>query len=376
MNGNQESRATEVLERLESAGGDVDVHAIEAMVGAEVLDRTTIDKAAAAAAAAPAADGAAPTDQGKAGEGGADAGTTTDDGTKTTTTAKPAEGDAAAGVEDPSKTVVLTRDGKHTLPFEVVQNLRRDLTAEKERSRSLEAKSAEGQAALVRVRELEAQLEAAKANPTTVADEAQAGAGADGALTKEQIARLEKEYDPAIVETIKSLNDQIVALSRDVKAGRETREIDEETRAAQTVQDAIDAVPALALAQSQGGPKWAALQAFDVQIRNTDEWKGKSLQERFEYIAREFNLPTPTPGQGNGAGGGAPPKKDDITTVVDRALANAGTRGPATASDLPGGQAPTQSFDQKIENLDSVQLATLYEGMSEEQRALMLSRVI
>lgn len=269
---------------------------------------------------------------------------------QTETDPKP-EGDTSKG-ENP---VIKAKDGKHELPYSVLESERR-------RSRELQQQLAEAQARLE-------EIEAAKQSGAPVADPAPTDIGADD--MEEAIKRIEEEYgeDHELAKPLRAQQSKL----RDMEARlAKLDELDswrkqQEQKAAQTavseVDEAIDSIPVLAGWRAEQGPLWDAAVAVDARLMKDPEHAGKSLKERFEAVVRLM-------------GHDPNPKTDppNLEKVVDEKLAaQERQRPPASLSDLPGGATFAQSEHESLENMPVTELAAKFDKMTPDQREAFLA---
>jgi hypothetical protein len=182
--------------------------------------------------------------------------------------------DAGQQTQEPEVAGVATRDGKHVIPYAVL---------ERERERA---------------RELAAEVERLKAAGATQEEQQSA---IEAVFSEEELDEL-SEFAPAI----RKLHDAYTSLAKQVKADTEAkaaaaqRQAQEEadTQAAQ-LQAAIDATTLLKQWQAKGGGLWADAVALDKQLLADPGWADKPMAARFaeveRRIAAEYGIATPQP---------------------------------------------------------------------------------
>lgn len=334
---------------------------------------------------------AAPTDKGTPGSEGK-TGTEGDQAGKDAA-ATAAAGDKTKGADadklEPAP--VLTRDGKHTIPFAVLEDARQKaLDAETARTK------AEQEAA-----ELRAKLdEAIKAKPAATAaepDKTTAPATSASARIAEidaQIAEVEAE-SPWMAKTLRLMRDQLVdADARATAAEREAAdakqraeklaqdtEADRAHAAGNVVREAIDNNPALVYWEAKNKAMWDEAINFDKQLRERPEWANKTYAERFDKVVELVTtmhgkdiLPPGTPStdsKGKDAVKAPDPAK---TRALAEEAAKAAQSGIATLSDIPGGQ-PVEGSAIDIADAQSIsQLGTMFMNMSPDQQQAWLAK--
>jgi hypothetical protein len=263
--------------------------------------------------------------------------------------------------------VVLTRDGKHTIPYEVHAQYRaraQQAEAEAERARALEARLAEAEAKL-------AQAAATGEAPTAAQAE-------DWETLEKELA---EEYPEKLVKAFRALREQVKSAAPAAPAAVPSAPSAPETvgtEEVERIQDAIDQLPQLARWRESQGREWEVAVAVDKRLRDDPQWKDSPYRDRFAQVVRvitgkEPETTTPRPGAG-------PENKNspqnDIDAEVERLLARAASQPPRSISDIPGGSPPAQNEREKVEDLSPLALAQLFEGKSEEQIEQILARAL
>lgn len=313
---------------------------------------------------------------------GGDAGETTDDrGAETPPTSPEGQAPAAqegqapasaTGQEDPG--TVLTRDGKHVIPYEVHANYRQ---------RAAQADEAMRQAAEAtrRASELEAQLTEAQ----KVLEQVQAQGGTATDEQQARLAELEREMEEqapeflveihkaqraeiqGLKESIKQLTDQLQSRAAEVGISNEQAEI----------LDTIDRIPVLRDWYAEQGQDWSAAVALDKTLPSINpKWESASLFDRLSEVARLVqaakNEAPPTSGASQTQAGaprqaGAGPQ-------------TAGQRGsspvPRSISDIPGGTPPAQSERERYDSMDPMSILASFHGKTPEQIEQVMRRVL
>ena len=197
--------------------------------------------------------------------------------------AEPKEGEIAG---------VLTKDGKHVMPFSVVQNLRQ---------------TTHDQAA--RIAELQAALEASTAEKQAQADgtsTAQSQAQADAALlqfTEEELADL--EAIPAAAKLVKGVQALQAKLTEVQAAPVAAPAAPAPAPDKSAIQADIDSMPLLATWQAKGGELWARAVDMDNALQADPQWSAKTRVERFDEVQRriatDYGFSVPSTPRGNSA---------------------------------------------------------------------------
>lgn len=256
----------------------------------------------------------------------------------------PAESNQPPAVAEPTEgkvAGVLTKDGKHVMPFAVVQDLRT-------RNSQLAEQLAEA------TRRLEEEAAARAAGTSTRESQAQAEAAALQ-FTEEELADLEAIPAAAkLVQGVKALQARLeqVASSATQSAGN-------------SVQDAIDQNTLLVRWQAKGGALWDEAVALDEQLRADPSWAGKSMADRFAEvqarIATEYGIAIP-PTTPSGATAPAPTTpgptapsvastttREALPTLTDFGGGVVATNGPMAG--MTAGQAVDKAMSMSVEDI-------------------------
>jgi len=198
--------------------------------------------------------------------------------------AEPKEGEIAG---------VLTKDGKHLMPYSVVQNLRQTAQTQAER-----------------IAELQAALEKANAEKQAQADgtsTADSQAKADAALlqfTEDELADLEAIPAAAkLVKGVQALQAKLNEVQTIAPAAAPAAPAAAPNRDA--IQTTIDSMPLLATWQAKGGELWTQAVQMDNDLQSDPQWAGKPMAERFEEVQRriatDYGFSVPSTPRGNSA---------------------------------------------------------------------------
>lgn len=165
---------------------------------------------------------------------------------------------------------VLTKDGKNTIPYSVLEE-----TRERANAARLRAEEQEEQ-----IRLLTEQINAQKKG------EATQEVGEIELLSEDELAVIEEDM-PTLAKQIRE-QQALIAKQREVLEQSETEreEMDKQRMkaAGDEVQQAIDGNAKLAYLQASNPELWQAAVDIDKDIRNTARYQNKSLSERFEDI--------------------------------------------------------------------------------------------
>ena len=305
-----------------------------------------------------------PDSGGEPGATTADAGTTsTPDAERQPSTNNSGDPTTAAIEPDPANTVILAKDGKHTIPFAKLEEARREVQTAR----------AAAQAALDELAAIRAQAEqrAAAGVAPTAADNASAivqqaletgdvdpaifGDFSEGAMAK-GIATL-------IQQGFTSLRQELEPL----KAQHQTSEVEKHYGAIYQAHPDADSI-----AESQELESWIASKpsftqtAYRAVLDPQGNGTAKDVIELFSAFKKESGATQATNA----------PTNVDPKAAARAAIANAQQQVPSSLSDFPGGRAGATS---RMEALDALvptpaALADALEALPQAQRDLYLSR--
>lgn len=161
---------------------------------------------------------------------------------------------------DGAEKVVLSKDGKNTIPYEV-------LAHERAQAKQLREENAQLRQAAAERDELAAKLEKEGISLTEqqVAD-----------LTPEQLDELAEDY-PGIAPVIKILSAKLNAIESTSR---------QSTPATNPVEAALNAVPDLVAWRDGDEDRFTFAVTVDQRLMSDPAWKDKPMQERFEEAAR------------------------------------------------------------------------------------------
>jgi hypothetical protein len=238
------------------------------------------------------------------------------------------------------KLPVATKDGQSTIPFGVLADVRN------------KAKEAEA-----RVAKLEQELEAERARKSE--PEPEPSASPEPEEDEPNWETMASEYPEDVIKVMQSAWRKAQNAEADAKAAREEAarfRAAEETQIRDDSQDAIDRNESLVAWQANDPKAWQQAVEVDRMLAGQDEWKTKSLDERFVKVVEVVKAmnPTATP----------PAETPEQTDAKARAaLEKAGPTGPTSLSDIPGGSPPPQNELEILENVSNTQLAAKLEAM-------------
>ena len=276
---------------------------------------------------------------------------------------KGSEVDPLEGI-DVSKAEVLTKDGKHTIPYSVLQRARDEAAAatqlaqqERQARAELEAKIAE-----LQQRATETPQQAAARGAPAVAD----------VVDAESLEALREEA-PQLAEMIERLaaaakasEERAAAAERTAQEAQQREQARARDAATRVVEDAIANSPKLLWTRSEKPEVYNRIVDFDNFLRASEEGRTMDLPTRldraiamYEAVNGEIKVP-----------GSAKP-----VPKVTQQTSQPELRVPSTLSDLPGGSAPAKSDAEQIGDLSGADLTQMMMKMTEAEQQAFLARV-
>ena len=206
-------------------------------------------------------------DQCENGEEELDASTTPETTEKvesTATTAAAEEGDTSSEGNEDGDRVVLSKDGKHTIPYEVLENQRK-------RAQALEAENQQLKAIAAERDKLQAALD--KNGIQLTAEEVEG-------KTDDELAELMEDF-PAIGKVFAKYSNRINELE-----GRLAEKAQPETNAKNEVMTAFESIPELASWKEGDQDRLDYAIARDAELMSDPIWQAKPVRERFQEAVR------------------------------------------------------------------------------------------
>ncbi len=258
-------------------------------------------------------------------------------------TGKPGQTTADTTQDQPSSKPagIASKNGKHVLPFHVLQAERRraDETAR-------------------RLAELERELADLKAGKKPGGDAAE--------LTEEEVVQMEQDF-PEHGKKLRAVYEKAKSYEQSARARPE-----QEADTTNPIQDAIDQIPLLVDWQATDPEKFARAQEIDDVLKKSPKWKDKPIHERFAHVAKtvaeEYDIPVddepaPSTSKPGNAQRNAP----------EQAIANAPRARPNTLSDFKGGTIPDP--DTRIDRLSPTAQVSRWADMSDDEIDAQLARL-
>lgn len=272
-------------------------------------------------------------------------------------------GATATAAEQEGEAVVLARDGKNVIPYQVLQQERERAIRAEQMVRDLTTKLEQDQAA----------AQQGKATKSLDLDQ----------IVDEQLLEQLREEAPDVARRMDNLIDLAKSLSEQVDAGRPAAEEAEAARREQqvqalvTVEDTIVSIPKLAHLRTTAPAEFNEVAAIDAMLRAKPAWQDKPLAERFGaalrmYEAEHGAIELPDPAS---AASGKQPADPAARVAEAVAKAKAEASGPSTLSDIPGGQPAATSEADAIAALSGSALTDRFMNMSPDEIEAQLARL-
>jgi hypothetical protein len=257
---------------------------------------------------------------------------------------------------------VATKDGKHVIPYSVLQSERNARSRAEQLAREAQE----------RVTALEAQVNSANQGANN-GESARTNQGQTASDISDEDLEVLKEDFPTVYKAVmasmaaaRALEAKLAPVEESVRS----QEAERAQSATESVQEAIDSVPKLAHIQASNPEAFALAQQFDNTLRGQAAWADRPLSERFAKVAEMVEA---TLGQIDLPGGQktSQPSAEDLRKAAEaKAKDNAkATRSnvPTSLSEFPAGQHAAQDEKEAAENLSALQLAEKFASMSPDQ---------
>ena len=160
-------------------------------------------------------------------------------------------------------------------------------------------------------------------------------------------------------------------LTAKIQAGEAERVEDTKRTAQQTVQEAIDSVPALAHLQAADPEGFAIAQQLDVQFSKTPKFATLPLAERFQKVIAAYEA----------AHGPVPVKQTQAVTKPPAQApaaqpAKPASKGPQSLSDIHGGYSPGVDSRAELAEGSGADIAAKMMAMSPDAQDKFLASMI
>ncbi|MGG6129360.1 hypothetical protein ACQSGE_23245 [Salmonella enterica] len=253
---------------------------------------------------------------------------------------------------------VLTRDGKHVIPYDVLEAERTGRQRVEQEAFLLKQQLAEEQR---KIDLLTSQIKQAGMTPDPLPEEAR--------ISDEQIAKIREEY-PEVANALTLMSRKYDYLQGQIQA-RQTQPAPQDDPATL----ALNATPDLVDWQRSDPDKFAIAVHLDEKLQNDPAWKDKPLTERFAEVARRTRI----------AYGEAPPEpvveqnknKEVLAAAADKvAKADAAAALPDSPSDVGNTAAVPQDKFERLLGATYAEAAELMSTMSDDDINAALQKAI
>lgn len=261
---------------------------------------------------------------------------------------------AIAPEVEPEPQGVATKDGKHVIPYSVLQS---------ERTRAAQAER--------EVQEARAQIVALQASlnqPKPTANHGDPADTPEDETSDESLALLEEDF-PTVAKELKATRALLKALEAKVTPlERSTHDAEamRANQAAMTVQDAIDSLPKMAHIQAANPEAFELAKQFDASLRDRPDWENKPISERF---AKVIELVETTLGEISIPGTKAPSAADPaaLKQAAAAKVAAAAKAVPTSLSQFPAGDPVATDEAAAVAQMSTTQLASKLGRMTPAQ---------
>lgn len=248
---------------------------------------------------------------------------------------------------------IATKDGKHVIPYSVLQS---------ERTRAAQAEKE-----LQETRARLAELQAAATAPKDAAKTGDAATPETSTEEADRLAQLAEDF-PTVAEELKANRALIKALEAKFGSLEEKDKQAEAQRAdqvAMTVQEAIDSLPKMAHIQAANPEAFELAKQFDTALRARPDWADKPMAERF---AKVVDLVEASMGE-IAIPGQSKPSEDPaaLKKAAAEKLATAEKAVPTSLSQFPAGAPAAADEAAAVEQMSTTQLAAKMARMTPDQ---------
>jgi hypothetical protein len=253
---------------------------------------------------------------------------------------------ATDGLDDDAGKAIESKDGKHTIPYSVLEAAREEkrlmqeeLNARNAEIAELTNQSQQNQQAIANVT---AQLEAKGLDTDSMF------ANPDE-ISTEQWKEIEEDYGP-LGKMMKTLLANQQAMASQTSTPQQTQEAQPQ---ANPVVAAIEANADLSNWQKTDPDRWTHVVQMDERLKADPQWQNKSLEERFAHAAKLTKTAF-----------------GDNLTTQDRAnkiIQDKTQTAPDSLTDVGGGPAGTKTDVEALSTMTAEQIESRMESMSKTQ---------
>ncbi|EIZ5130026.1 hypothetical protein MP659_002615 [Salmonella enterica] len=254
---------------------------------------------------------------------------------------------------------ILTRDGKHVIPYDVLEAERTGRQRVEQEAFLLKQQLAEEQR---KIDLLTSQIRQAGMTPDPLPEEAR--------ISDEQIAKIREEY-PEVANALTLMSRKYDYLQARIQEAQPQRET--ETQGNSAGMAALNSVPDLVEWNQSDPDKLAVAAHIDEKLQNDPAWKDKPLTERFAEAARRTRI----------AFGEAPPEavveqdrsREVLAAAADKvAKADAAAALPDSPSDVGNTAAVHQDKFERLLAAHHAEAVELMNDMSDAEINAILQK--
>lgn len=272
------------------------------------------------------------------------------------------QSEAEESLETNEKPSILTKDGKHTIPYDELEKARNEARLSKEEMRN--AKSmiddlmAKQEEMTRRIEWSDRQLKKAGIDATQPPENIQ--------LTDEQLEEMEENYGE-LGTVIRSLYTQNQKLARTVQARQDSDQdssAQADTSARNEVNAAIDRNADLRKWQAGDQERFSQAVTIDERLRRDPKWVNKTFDERFTEVVRLTKAAfgdTDSPARNQ-------QQRKDVEKEAAKAISNATPSTPDSLSDFNSSNADSEkTLTQRLGEMTPDQAARAFSKMTQAQ---------
>lgn len=262
-----------------------------------------------------------------------------------------AEAEAGEGQQDKEETEapISSKDGKHTIPYDV-------LKTEREKRRAAE----------LAMRELEERINALERNDGKAAQEAKD----DSEISDKDLAEMAEDF-PFVAKLLaktRTLESQLQGVTKRLEAEESAKK----EQAYSEVRVAVDNNPVLLHWEQNDPERWAAAIEADQKLQDSKAHQGLSIEQRFAKaveVVNAFYGDDPTVPALAAPEKTTTQKPKGVTQVPKKSVT---TR---TLSDIPGGTPPAADPMEEFAALSPEELGARMTGMTNDQISALIARL-
>jgi hypothetical protein len=250
---------------------------------------------------------------------------------------------------------VLAKDGKHTIPYSVLEGSRKRADQAEQIAEQMAAKIAD----------LEMRLKAAPGDAGTKGD----AKSDDPDVSAADMAMIREEF-PEFAKVLEAQSAQIKNMESRLEQQHVREEEVKRSSVADMVQDTIDSIPKLAHIQAQNPALFKKAIEMDNALRSDPSAAELTLSERFTRVLSGVEAMYGVIQISGSAAPGRTPQE-----MAREALGKAKSTTPNSLSDLPSGTPPHHSEIDRVSGMAPVEVGLMMENMTDAQQEAFLNNL-